>query len=60
MPVPLVLDGGRGHALVPFRVPGIRPHLAAVEQVDIGAQLVQLAVVGGVAGHDGEIDRGAG
>jgi hypothetical protein len=47
-------------ALLAFRVPGVRPHLAAIEQVDIGAQLVQLAVVGGVAGHDGESDRSAG
>jgi hypothetical protein len=45
MPVPLVLDAGPGHALVTCRVAGIRAHPAAVEQVDIGPQLVALAVV---------------
>ncbi len=29
----------------------------AVEQVDVTAQLVQLAVVGGVPGHHGEVQR---
>ena len=60
MPVPLVLDVRPGHTLVPLPIAGIRRDLPAVEQVDVGPQLVGLAVVGRVAGHDGEIDRGPG
>ena len=56
MPVALVLDLGPGHALVPVRVAGVRQHPSAVEQVDVGPQLVALAVVGRVAGHHGEVD----
>jgi hypothetical protein len=60
MPVALVLDLGPGHALVPLRVAGVRQHLPAVEQADVGPQLVALAVVGRVAGHHGEVDGCAG
>jgi hypothetical protein len=60
MPVPLVLDLGPGHALIPLRVAGVRQHLPAVEQVDVRAQLVALAVVGRVTGHHREVDGRAG
>jgi hypothetical protein len=49
VPVSLVRDLAAGHALVALRIPGVGPDLAAVEQVDVGAQFVALAVVGRVA-----------
>ena len=57
MPVPVVFDGRAGHALVLAEVAGIGQHPLAVEQVDVRTQLVELAVVGGIAGHDREVDR---
>ena len=60
MPVALVPDLWPGYALVPLRVAGVRQHPPAVEQVDVGPQLVVLAVVGRVAGHNGEVDGRAG
>ena len=60
VPVPLVVDLRPGHPFVPLRVAGIGPDRFAVQEVNVGLQFVLLAVVGRVAGHDGEIDRDPG
>ncbi len=56
MPVTLVLHRRRRHAFIVVRVTGIGHDVGTVEQVDVAAQLVELAVVGGVTGHDGEVE----
>ncbi len=60
MPVTLVLHLRSRDAFVLLRVAGVGHDHPPVQQRDVRPKLVHLAVIGGVAGHDREVNRCAG